>query len=86
MKMIGKRWCKLLHAMDNIGMNTIALEDLVTIVCTEFVKQNRHLLQQFAVMEINKHKVAVNKMIPYLKMNAKARRKISERLLESLES
>lgn len=54
--------------------NEIALEDLVTLVCTEFVKQNKDNLQRCAWLGF----------IPYLKLNYKQRRKISEKILESL--
>jgi hypothetical protein len=57
-------------------MKTIAIEDLVTIVCTEFVKQNKG--------EIQISKCKSKKEIPYLKMNFSKRRKISEKLIEKI--
>jgi len=54
-------------------MKTIAIEDLVTIVCTEFVKQNKREIFQSSKRDI-----------PYLKMNYAKRRKISEKLIDSI--
>jgi hypothetical protein len=54
-------------------MKTIAIEDLVTIVCTEFVKQNKGEIFQSS-----------KRNIPYLKMNYNRRRKISEKLIDSI--
>jgi len=57
-------------------MKTIAIEDLVTIVCTEFVKQNKGELQ----IGVGGSK----RDISYLKMNYAKRRKISEKLIDSI--
>ena len=54
-------------------MKTIAIEDLVTIVCTEFVKQNKREIFQSSKRDM-----------PYLKMNYSRRRKISEKLIEKI--
>ena len=54
-------------------MKTIAIEDLVTIVCTEFVKQNKREIFQSSKRDM-----------PYLKMNYSRRRKISEKLIDSI--
>ena len=64
-------------------MKTIAIEDLVTIVCTEFVKQNKGELQIGGGG--SKYEVDYNSRdIPYLKMNYNRRRKISEKLIEKI--
>ncbi len=55
-------------------MQTIELETLVTLVCTEFVKQNKSALQ------LDKK----NGSIKYLKMNFKKRKNISSRILDSI--
>lgn len=60
-------------------MNTIAIEDLVTVVCTEFVKQNKREIQ---ISKNNKNRY--RNEIPYLKMNFNKRRKISEKLIEKI--
>jgi hypothetical protein len=60
-------------------MKTIELEDLVTLVCTEFVKQNKNIL-----IEQNNYSYDDNGYIPYLKMNWQKRRKISEKIIDSL--
>lgn len=60
-------------------MNTIALEDLVTLVCTEFVKIEQHnALRKTYDYEKDRY------ITPYLKMNMSKRRKISEKILSEL--
>lgn len=58
--------------------NMVAVEDLVVIVCTEFVKQYADKLQ----VEDDYH--SGKTYIPYLRMNYKARRKLAEKLLDIL--
>lgn len=65
--------------MEN-NMNTIDLEDLVTLVCTEFVKQNKDILQEHYTLFGKEERPTMD----YLKMNMKRRRKISEKLIDSL--
>lgn len=60
--------------------NTISFEDLVTVVCTEFVKQNKWDLQEY--WERNKSYTSYR--TSYLKKNFEKRRKISEKLIKSL--
>jgi hypothetical protein len=60
-------------------MNTIALEDLVTLVCTEFVKLEK---DDYLYAQLDKNG---SYRFNYLKMNMAKRRKISEKILESLE-
>lgn len=55
--------------------NSIAFEDLVTVICTEFVKQNVENLQ---------YDWQNDSRIPYLKKNFAKRRKISEKVIDSL--
>jgi len=55
--------------------NSIAFEDLVTVICTEFVKQNVDHLQYGERIEAR---------IPYLKKNYAKRRKISEKVIDAL--
>lgn len=58
-------------------MKIIELEDIITLVCTEFVKKNQSLLKP--------HYKAWDPRIPYLRLSTKARRKISEKLINHLE-
>ncbi len=64
-------------------MKTIALEDLVTLVCTDFVKENKQLLRPKYTTNVGGF-LKSNK-IPYLTMNFAKRRKISEKLLYKIE-
>jgi hypothetical protein len=61
-------------------MKKIALEDLVTLVCTEFVKLNKARLQGIEDMQYDYNCLR----IPYLKMNFMKRRKLSEKLIDKM--
>lgn len=60
--------------------NTISFKDLVTVVCTEFVKRNKEDLQEF----YEKKNSYFYYRTSYLKKNFEKRRKISEKLIKSL--
>ena len=53
--------------------NSIAFEDLVTVICTEFAKKNTWDLQ-----------LTYKDRMPYLQMNSARRRKISEKIIDAL--
>lgn len=65
------------------GIKCIAIEDLITLVCTEFVKQNKKLIQWESCDKYGNYLEFA--YVPYLKMNYKARRKLSEKLLDKME-
>ena len=60
--------------------NTISFEDLVTVVCTKFVKMNKEDLQEFWETKNGGFYVRTS----YLKKNFEKRRKISEKIIKSL--
>lgn len=66
--------------------NTISFKDLVTVVCTEFVKQNKEALQEQEEHRYNseRHCEYYSFRTSYLKKNFEKRRKISEKLIKSL--
>lgn len=55
------------------NMNTIDIEDIVTIVCSEFLRQEKYLTS------LNKF----SGRIPYLQMNMAARGRVSRRLIDN---
>ncbi len=62
--------------------NTIALEDLMTTVISEFVKQNKGILQEEMVLQ-SEHTYW---RIPILKNNFAKRRAIVEKVLNNFET
>jgi hypothetical protein len=53
-------------------MNSIDIEDVITVICSEFLKQEKYL-------------TSVNKWtgrIPYLKMNMSARNRVTRRIID----
>jgi len=59
-------------------MKEIAIEDLATLLITEFVKQNKGKLR-------GEHSSGWNSSnIPFLKMNFNARRKLVSKVLDTL--
>jgi hypothetical protein len=63
-------------------MKSIELEDIVSVVCTEFVKQNKDLLQGRKRWDSETESFYYK--IPYLKMNYMKRRKISDKLIDKI--
>lgn len=55
-------------------MKKITLEDIVTEVCTEFVKNNKDILQ----------KCSKKGFIPYLKLNRDKKKKLASKLLDEM--
>jgi hypothetical protein len=63
-------------------MKIIAIEDLITLVCSEFVSMNKEYLQYRWNSSVNGNELL---RIPYLKMNFKQRRRLSEKLIDKMD-
>jgi len=64
-------------------VKTVAIEDLVTVVVSEFVKMNKARLQYKDVFA--KNMMNDYAYLPYIKSNYMRRRRLSEKVIDRLE-